>query len=83
MDIRALGERPPLGETPENMHVFAVRQDRFGEPRNAWRREVIPTPAIKPDDLPLAHQLMRDNAHPAGNMAILINATEAGWGASG
>ena len=33
------------------------------------------------DDLPLAHQLMRDNAHPAGNMAILVNATEEGKGA--
>ena len=35
------------------------------------------------DELPLAHQLMRDNAHPAGNMAILINATGEGQGASG
>ena len=51
MDICALGERPPLGEIPENMHVFAVRQDRFGEPEDAWRREIIPTPEIKPDEV--------------------------------
>ena len=51
MDLCTLGERPPLGEVPTNMHAFAVRQDRFGEPRDAWRREVIPTPAIGPDDV--------------------------------
>jgi crotonyl-CoA carboxylase/reductase len=25
-----------------------------------------------------AHQLMYENAHPAGNMSILVNATEEG-----
>ena len=51
MDICALGERPPLGEVPENMHAFLVRQDRFGEPQDAWRREVIPVPEIGPKDV--------------------------------
>ena len=27
-----LGDMPPLGEVPEKMHAFLVRQDRFGEP---------------------------------------------------
>ena len=34
------------------------------------------------DELPLAHQLMNDNLHPHGNMAILIGATEMGQGAT-
>jgi crotonyl-CoA carboxylase/reductase len=51
MEICDLGERPALGEVPENMHAFLVRQDRFGEPRDAWQREVIPTPAIGPKDV--------------------------------
>ena len=51
MEICALGERPPLGETPETMHAFAVRQDRFGEPRDAWRREVLAVPAIATDEV--------------------------------
>jgi len=51
MDICALGERPPLGEVPDNMHAFAVRQDRFGEPKDSLRREVLPTPEIKPDEV--------------------------------
>ncbi len=35
------------------------------------------------DDIPVAHQLMHDNKHPHGNMAVLIGATEFGLGASG
>ena len=46
MELYDLGDRPPLGEVPPKMHAFTVRQDRFGEPRGAWKREVIPTPAI-------------------------------------
>ena len=51
MELYDLGDRPPLGEVPEAMHVFAVRQDRFGEPREAWQREVIPAPEIGPQDV--------------------------------
>ncbi len=51
MDICALGERPPLGEVPERMHVFCVRQDRFGAPRDAWQREIIDVPDIAEDEV--------------------------------
>jgi crotonyl-CoA carboxylase/reductase len=51
VDISALGERPSLGTIPQNMHAFAVRQNRFGEPKNAWQREVIPTPAFGDDEV--------------------------------
>jgi crotonyl-CoA carboxylase/reductase len=47
VDLCDLGERPPLGTVPARMHAFVVRRDRFGEPRTAWRREVIPTPAVR------------------------------------
>jgi crotonyl-CoA carboxylase/reductase len=51
MKICELGERPPLGEVPEQMHAFAIRQDRFGEPRHSFRREILPTPPIGPDEV--------------------------------
>jgi crotonyl-CoA carboxylase/reductase len=51
MELCDLGARPPLGEIPETMHAFVVRQDRFGEPKGAWRREVIPTPEIGPKEV--------------------------------
>jgi crotonyl-CoA carboxylase/reductase len=50
-EIVDLGEAPPLGVVPEKMHAFCVRQDRFGEPKDAWRREVIDTPEIGPKDV--------------------------------
>jgi len=50
-DLYDLGERPPLGVVPERMHAFAVRQDRFGPPRDAWKREILPTPTIKSDEV--------------------------------
>src|SRR5580765_2702846 len=50
-DLYNLGERPPLGVVPSQMHAYAVRQSRFGPPRDAWKREVLPTPAIGPDEV--------------------------------
>ena len=43
-DLYDLGERPPLGLVPKQMHAYAVRQSRFGQPQDAWKREVLPTP---------------------------------------
>jgi crotonyl-CoA carboxylase/reductase len=51
MEICDLGARPALGDVPEKMHAFVVRQDRFGEPRDAWQREIIATPEIGPKDV--------------------------------
>ena len=50
-EIFDLGDTPPVGVVPEKMHAFCVRQDRFGEPKDAWRREIIPTPEIGPKDV--------------------------------
>ena len=50
-ELYDLGEMPPLGSVPKSMHAFLVRQDRFGEPRTAWQREIIPVPAIGPRDV--------------------------------
>ena len=51
LDLCALGEAPPLGVVPQKMHAFVVRQNRFGQPRDAWQREIIPTPSIAPDEV--------------------------------
>jgi len=50
-EIFELGDQPPLGIVPEKMHAFCVRQDRFGEPKDAWQREIIPVPEIGPKDV--------------------------------
>ena len=50
-DLYDLGDQPPLGHVPARMHAYAVRQDRFGQPRDAWRREIIATPAVQDDEV--------------------------------
>ncbi len=50
-ELYDLGEPLSVGTVPAKMHAFAVRQDRFGQPRDAWRREVIATPEIGPKDV--------------------------------
>ena len=50
-ELYDLGEMPPTGVVPEKMHAFTVRQNRFGDPVDAWKREVINTPAIGPKDV--------------------------------
>ncbi len=50
-EIYELGEKPPLGEVPKKMHAFLVRQDRFGEPIDAWKREIIDVPELGAKDV--------------------------------
>ena len=50
-EIYDLGENIPLGEVPKKMHAFAVRQDRFGDPIDAWKREIIDVPELGPKDV--------------------------------
>ncbi|HKS90910.1 MAG TPA: alcohol dehydrogenase catalytic domain-containing protein, partial [Tepidiformaceae bacterium] len=49
-DLYDLGEMPPLGYVPAQMHAQVIRQSRFGGPMQAFQREVIHTPEIGPDD---------------------------------
>ncbi len=46
-----LGDMPPLGEVPEKMHAWLIRQDRFGKPTEAFQKEVVNTPAIADDEV--------------------------------
>ncbi|HEX8904922.1 MAG TPA: aminotransferase class I/II-fold pyridoxal phosphate-dependent enzyme, partial [Longimicrobiaceae bacterium] len=46
-----VGEMPPLGHVPPRMHAWTVRADRYGEPMDALRVEVTPTPPLGPGDV--------------------------------
>ncbi len=46
-----VGDAPPLGEVPEQMHAWLIREDRFGEPKNSFQKEVIPVPELGPDEM--------------------------------
>src|SRR5690606_10201050 len=50
-DPHPLGAPPPLGATPPVMYAQVIRQSRYGEPVNAFRREVVPVPELGPKDV--------------------------------
>ncbi len=49
-----IGSLPPVGEVPARMMAQVVRQDRLGEPVDAFQIEEIDTPQIKPDEVLVA-----------------------------
>ena len=50
-EIYELGDKPQLGVVPKKMHAFLVRQNRFGNPKDAWQREIINVPSLGPKDV--------------------------------
>jgi len=42
-DLYDIGDIPPLGHVPKNMHAWTIRQDRHGAPEEAMQLEVVPT----------------------------------------
>ncbi|MGR3570320.1 crotonyl-CoA carboxylase/reductase [Brevirhabdus sp.] len=40
-DLYAVGELPPLGHVPAQMHAWAIRRERHGEPDRSFQLEVV------------------------------------------
>jgi crotonyl-CoA carboxylase/reductase len=53
-DSGALPALPAVGEVPSRMVAQVIRQDRLGDPRDAFRIEEIDTPQIKADEVLVA-----------------------------
>jgi len=47
-DSYPIGSMPPTGEVPNKMFAQVVRQDHFGDPRQAFQTEEIDVPELKP-----------------------------------
>ncbi len=45
-DLYELGTRPPLGTVPERMYASVIRPDRYGDPIDAFRTEVVAVPSV-------------------------------------
>jgi crotonyl-CoA carboxylase/reductase len=45
-DVYEIGQIPPIGEVPEKMYASVIRRERFGEPRNAFKIELVDTPKV-------------------------------------
>jgi crotonyl-CoA carboxylase/reductase len=50
-DLYEIGQIPPLGQVPKNMHAWCIRQERHGDPDKAMQVEVVPTWPIGEDEV--------------------------------
>ncbi|MEO1677925.1 MAG: crotonyl-CoA carboxylase/reductase [Pseudomonadota bacterium] len=50
-DLYEIGEMPPMGHVPAQMHAWAIRKERHGDPDTAMQVEVVETPAIDSHDV--------------------------------
>lgn len=50
-EIYPIGEVPPLGEVPARMYACTVRRERFGEPKDSLKIEVVDVPDINDDEV--------------------------------
>ena len=42
-DLYDIGEIPPLGHVPQQMHAWTIRKDRHGAPEQSMKIEIVPT----------------------------------------
>jgi crotonyl-CoA carboxylase/reductase len=74
----AIGSLPPVGVVPARMLAQVVRQDRLGDPVDAFQIEELDTPSIKPDEVLIAVMaagLNYNNVWAARGIPIEIIAT--------
>ena len=50
-DLYDIGEIPPLGHVPKNMHAWVIRKERHGPPESAMQLEVVPTWTLDSHDV--------------------------------
>ena len=50
-DVCPLNEQPPIGVVPKKMYASLIRPERFGDPTDAFKTEVIDVPEIGDEDV--------------------------------
>src|SRR5258707_3954173 len=50
-DFYDIGEVPPLGHVPPQMHAWAIRKERHGPPETSMQLEILPTWPVGEDEV--------------------------------
>jgi crotonyl-CoA carboxylase/reductase len=82
-DLYAIGELPPVGEVPKQMHAQLVRPERYGEPKDAIQDEVLDVPEIGPNEalvMVMAAGVNFNNVWAARGVPVDVTRTQARWG---
>jgi crotonyl-CoA carboxylase/reductase len=82
-DLYEIGELPPIGEVPAQMHAQLVRPERFGDPASAIQDEVIDVPELGPHDAlvaVMAAGVNFNNVWAARGIPVDVTKGQARWG---
>lgn len=82
-DLYEIGEIPPIGDVPKQMHAQLIRPERYGEPRDAFQDEVIDVPEPGPQEalvLVMAAGVNFNNVWAARGIPIDVTKSQARWG---
>jgi crotonyl-CoA carboxylase/reductase len=82
-DLFDIGEIPEIGTVPARMHAQLVRAERFGEPRDSIKDEVIAVPEIGPNEalvMVMAGGVNFNNVWAARGVPVDVTKTQARWG---
>jgi crotonyl-CoA carboxylase/reductase len=82
-DLYEIGELPPVGDVPARTHAQVVRPERFGEPKDAIRDEVLDIPEIGPHEaivMVMAAGVNFNNVWAARGVPVDVTKTQARWG---
>jgi crotonyl-CoA carboxylase/reductase len=82
-DLYEIGDLPPVGEVPAQMHAQLVRPERFGEPSVAIQDEVIDVPELGPHDAlvaVMAAGVNFNNVWAARGIPVDVTKGQARWG---
>ncbi|MEX0753773.1 MAG: crotonyl-CoA carboxylase/reductase [Actinomycetota bacterium] len=82
-DLYDVGELPPIGDVPKQMHAQLVRPDRYAEPEKAIQDEVIDIPELGPHDalvMVMAAGVNFNNVWAARGVPVDVTKSQAKWG---
>ena len=82
-DVYELGELPPVGEVPRQMHAMLVRPERYGDPKDSIQDEVIDVPELGPTDVlvaVMAAGVNFNNVWAARGIPVDVTKSQAKWG---
>jgi crotonyl-CoA carboxylase/reductase len=82
-DLFDIGEIPEIGTVPARMHAQLVRAERFGEPRDSIKDEVIDVPEIGPNEalvMVMAAGVNFNNVWAARGVPVDVTKMQARWG---
>ncbi|HYZ14735.1 MAG TPA: crotonyl-CoA carboxylase/reductase [Actinomycetota bacterium] len=82
-DLFDIGEIPEIGTVPARMHAQLVRPERFGEPQDSIKDEVIDVPEIGPNEalvMVMAAGVNFNNVWAARGVPVDVTKTQARWG---